>query len=324
MYLTPYMVYYVTKNWATDRSAVRRVLWALAFIGAYCGVYGIYTQTTGNVLFAGDEIGGLVWYTDSLRIMRGLLDTPHAFGLVFSLAIPVDFYLLIQEKTPWKRLLYALTLAVTVAGLFYTYKRTAWVATMASFVVIQFFFPRFRRLFLVLLVVAAAAMMLYSSQINESAVVTERVNEKTDTLNGRIELWDASLKAWEEAPIFGHGFFQFEAQNSRFEHTQVVESTYFWILVNAGLVGIVPFILVNVALLTNSMRIYRPRAATIFVEPDLVAVFWGSFVAYVLSLSTVVMNHELPLTLFFLLAGAVVGSQEAILGQQELVSTSSG
>lgn len=311
MYLTPYMVYYVTKNLTADRSVLKPVLWTLAFIGAYCGAYGIYTVTTGNVLFVGaGGLRGAVWYTDSLRAMRGLLDTPHAFGLVFSLAIPVDFYLLVKARSSGKKLLYALMLAVTVGGLFFTYKRTAWIATMASFLVIQFFFPRFRRLFLVLLVLVAGVMALYSEQVSESAVVTERVGEKADTLNGRLDLWDAALRGWREKPTFGYGFSQFESR-----HGNVVESHYFWILVNTGLVGFVPFALVYVFLLTASVKIHR-GGVPVFVEPDLVAVFWGSFVAYLLSLSTVRMNHELPLALFFLLAGAVVGSQEAILDQQ--------
>ena len=85
---------------------------------------------------------------------------------------------------------------------------------------------------------------------------------------------------------------------------------------DAGLVGFVPFILVLVLLLKTGIRLYRARAPALFVEPDLAAVFLGSLAAYLISLFTVVMNHEFPHTLLFLLAGAVVGSQEAILGQQ--------
>jgi hypothetical protein len=314
MYMTPYMIYYVTKNLTTDRSMLKHALWTLAFIGAYCGVYGIYTVTTGNVLFIGEDelMSGLIWYSEHLRIMRGLLDSPHVFGLVFSLAIPVDFYLLIKAQSLGKKLLYALILAVTVGGLFFTYKRTAWIATMGSFLVIQFFFPRFRRLFLALLVLAAGLMVLYSDQINQSAVATERVGEGADTLNGRLDIWDAVLTEWREEPTFGYGFGQFEAWSS----FTAIESNYLWILVGAGLVGFVPFILVFVLLLTISVRLYRARAPAIFVEPDLLAVFWGSLTAYLISLFTVVMNHELPHALFFLLAGAVVGSQKAILDQQ--------
>jgi O-antigen ligase len=312
LFATPYMIYYVTKNLMTDRSMLKRVLWTLAFIGAYCAVYGIYTVMTGNVLFVGEgRLKGLTWYSENLRVMRGLLDSPHVFGLVFSLAIPVDFYLLIKARSRWTKLVFALILAVTMAGLFFTYKRTAWVATMASFLVIQFFFPRFRGLFLVLLILAGGVMALYWNQISESAVATERVGQKVDTLNGRLDLWDVALQGWRQKPIFGYGFGQFLIRSP----IEVFESNYIWVLVDAGLVGFTPFILIFVLLLVTSVRLYRARASAVFVEPDLVAIFWGLTTAYLVSLFTVIMNHELPHALFFLVAGAVVGSQEAILNQ---------
>lgn len=311
--ITPYMIYYVTKNLMTDRSMLKRVLWTLAVTGAYCAVYGIYTVATGNVLFVGEGgLKGLTWYSENLRVMRGLLDSPHAFGLVFSLAIPVDFYLLIKARSRWTKLLFALILAVTMAGLFFTYKRTAWIATMASFLVIQFFFPRFRSLFLVLLVLAGGIMALSWNQVSESAVATERVGQGADTLNGRLDLWDVALRGWRQKPIFGYGIGQFLVRSP----IEVFESNYLWILVDAGLVGFIPFVLIFVLILVISVRLYRASASAIFVEPDLVAVFWGLTTAYLVSLFTVIMNHELPHALFFLVAGAVVGSQKAILDQQ--------
>lgn len=312
-FVIPYMIYYVVKTLTINRTALQRILWAVVFIGAYCGIYGIYTQTTGNILFVEkDGLSGPFWYNEHLRIMRGLLDSPHVFGLVFSLAIPVNFYLLIKASAPGKKLLLGLALAVTMGGLFLTYKRTAWIATMASFLVIMFFFPRFRRLLLVLLLLAIIIIVLYSDQISDSAVATQRLGEKANTLNGRLELWGIALREWKQTPYFGYGFGGFFAKSS----LEAIESHYLWLLVDAGLVGFVPYVLIFVVIFTASVRLFRARAPSIFVEPDLVAVFWGVFVAYLVSLSTVVMNHELPHALFFLLAGAIVGSQQMILDQQ--------
>ncbi len=312
-FMTPYMIYYVTKRLTVNRAALQRALWAIALIGVYCGIYGIYTQTTGNILFIGKEgLSGPLWYNEHLRIMRGLLDSPHVFGLVFSLAIPVDFYLLIKSSGSAKKLLLSIALAVTMGGLFFTYKRTAWIATMASFLVIMFFFPRFRRLFLVLLILSTIAIALYSDRISDSAVASERLGQNADTLNGRLELWETAWQHWKQAPYFGYGFGGFFAKSS----LKAIESQYLWILVDGGLAGFIPYVLVFLFVFINSTRLFRARAPAIFAEPDLVAIFWGVFIAYLVSLSTVVMNHEFPHALFFLLAGAVIGSQEAILHQE--------
>ncbi len=311
-FMAPYMLYYVTKHLTLNRPAVERTLWTVMLIGAYCGIYGIYTQTTGNILFVEGELTGPLWYNEHLRIMRGLLDSPHVFGLVFSLALPIDFYLLIRASGVGKKLLLSVMLLATLGGLFFTYKRTAWIATMASFLVVMFFFPRFRRLFLVLLILSGVVIALYSDQISDSAVVSQRLGEKANTLNGRLELWQAAWQEWKRAPYFGHGFGGFFARTS----LKAIESHYLWLLVDSGLAGFIPYVLIFLLVFRNSVRLFRARAPVVFVEPDLVAIFWGVFVAYLVSLSTVVMNHELPHTLFFLLAGAIVGSQEVALAQE--------
>ncbi|MGQ0603342.1 MAG: O-antigen ligase family protein [Anaerolineales bacterium] len=315
VYLAPFLLYYIAKYLVTDEQAVRRVLWAVAIIGAYNGLYGIFTQTTGQILFADGQISGLLYYTDSgsLRIMRGLLDSPHGFGLVFSLAIPIDFYLLLKTRRPAARFLLVVFLLLTLGGLFFTYKRTAWIATIASLAVIPFFFPRFRTLFIVLLVSAAFAGWFFSAQIEDSAVATERVGEGADTLNGRIGIWQTALTYVARAPILGYGSENFLARSE----LQAIESHYLQIALDAGLLGLIPFVLALLMLTREGLHIFRARDPAVFVEPDLVAIFWAMWLAYVISLSTVVMNHEFPHQLFFFVAGAIIGSQETILRQLE-------
>lgn len=312
MYLTPFLIYYIVKTLTVERVALERVLWTIAIIGAYNGLYGIYTQTTGNIWFVSEEGLGPIMYSTSLRHMQGLLGMPHIFGLVFALAIPIDFYLLIKARTPIMKMLCTLLLAITLGGLFFTYKRTAWIAAMSSLLTAQFFFPRFRRLFLILIVLAGAAIVFYGDQISESAVVTERINYNAATFNGRLGLWDTALAYWQQAPILGYGSGGFFARSG----LRIIESHYLLILVDAGLAGFLPCALIFIAIVAQSIRLYRARAPGIFVEPDLVAVFWGSTIAYLVSLTTVVMNHQLPHAMYFLLVGAVVGSQEQFLRAQ--------
>jgi hypothetical protein len=316
VYLTPFLLYYIAKYFVTDENSVRRVLWAVAIIGAYNGLYGIYTQVTGNILFLDGQISGPVYYTESesLRIMRGLLDSPHVFGLIFSLAIPIDFYLLLKSRRPASRFALALFLVLTICGLFFTYKRTAWIATLASLVIVPLFFPRFRVLFTVLLVSAAFAGWLFAAQIVDSPVATERVGEGADTLNGRLGIWTTALQYIGQAPILGYGVEAFMARSE----LQAIESHYLSILLDAGLFGFLPYVLALFILLHESIRLYRSRRRGSFIERDLIAVFWGVWIAYVISLTTVVMNHEYPHQLFFFLAGAIVGSHEMLTRLPEI------
>jgi hypothetical protein len=305
LYVMPFLVYYAAKNLVTDRRSLDRFLVTAIALGTYCGIYGIYTQLTGNILFTSREFHH-TYYTASLRIMRGLLDSPHAFGLVFSLVIPVNFYKLIAEKEMWKKQLYSLTLAVMIGALFLTYKRGAWLGTMISFVVIQKFYPQFRRLFLALLIVALVVVGLTWEQVSESEVVNQRLGENLDTGNGRLDIWAEAIDLWEAKPIFGYGWNGFRRASAKFI---AVESDYLWVLVSAGLLGFLPLVMVLVSVLREAVDLGRLGGPWSFVEPELAAILGGLFVAYLVNIVTVKMNNTEALALTWALVGAIIGSQ---------------
>ena len=307
-YLVPFMVYFAARDLVVDRRSLNRVLWAVFIIGAYCAIYGVYTQLTGNVLFVDAEklISQMTQYTADLRVMRGLLDSPYAFGLLFNLAIPVSLYLMFKAPSKTRKILCAAVLAVLMLALFLTYKRTAWVALLGSFAVIQFFYPQFRRLFYVVLLVSVLVFASNQEEINSSAVVTERLNYKVDTLNGRTRRWEVAIQLWQERPIAGQGYNQFAKVSTEFA---AIESHYLNILVSAGLLGFLPYVLMLFSILWTSVRQYWRTTQGATVPRELIVIFWGIFAAYLISLYTVVMNNHFTHNLFFLLVGAIVGSQ---------------
>ena len=305
LYAMPFLLYFVARNLVVSRRDLDRFLVMVVAMGTYCGIYGVYTQLTGHVLFGG-EGARAVSYTAHLRTMQGLLGTPHAFGLLFSLTIPINFYKLIAEKVPWKKLVYSLTLATMVVALFLTYKRGAWLGTIVGFVIIQQFYPQFRRLFVVLLVVASSVLGLMWDRVSESAVVTERISDGLATGNTRTERWQDAIDLWKLNPIFGYGWDGFRRVSRQYG---AVESTYFYILLSAGLAGFVPFVMVLVSVLREAIDLGRLGGQWSFVDRGLVAVFGGLFVAYMVNISTVHMNSTEALALTWVLVGAIIGSQ---------------
>jgi len=307
-FIAPFLIYYVARDTTTDISVLHRILWAIATVGALSAMYGVYTQITGHILFVEGELTGPLWYSENLRIMRGLFDSPHVFGAVFSLAIPIQFYLMIKAPTRNGRLLAALMLAITTLGLFFTYKRTAWIATLASLAVIQFYFPRFRRALLSIIVLVGLVSGLYADQITDSAVATERLGQGADTLNGRLELWQTAWGYIQQEPWVGYGLFASQS----YTNLRAIESHYLWILLDAGLLGFIPYLLMFVLLIQLILKLVSravSRPAVDSADRDLLGVLLGMLVAYLVSLSTVVMNHEYPHMLLFLALGAIAGSQ---------------
>lgn len=313
-FIAPFLIYYVARDTTINTSALNRVLWAIATVGAISAAYGVYTQITGHILFIEGELTGPLWYSENLRIMRGLFDAPHVFGAVFSLAIPVQFYLMIKAPTHNSRVLAALMLAITTLGLFFTYKRTAWIATLASLMVIQFYFPRFRRVLLAIVAVVGLVSWMYADQITDSAVATERVGEGADTFNGRIELWQTAWDYIQREPWLGYGLFA----SKNYTNLRAIESHYLWILLDAGLLGFIPYVLMFVLLIRLVLKLIHRAAScqtVTLADRDLFGILLGMLIAYLVSLSTVVMNNEYPHMLLFLALGAIAGSRTSLSPQ---------
>lgn len=307
-YVTPFLVYFVAKNLVTSERAINRVLLAVFLVGTYSAIYGVYTQLTGDILFAdADKLKyQALQYSASLRVMAGLLGSPHVFGMAFNLAIPIAFYRLLKTPSPTKKTMYGIALAILMVAMFLTYKRTAWIAMLAGFTVIQFFYPQFRRLFYVLLLAFVVALALNWGDVNDSAVVTERINYNTETLNGRTDRWEVAIDLWQQKPIAGQGYNQFANLS---DHFKAIESHYLNILVSAGLLGFVPYLALMILILWVSIAQYQRTEAGALVPRELIVVFWGVFAAYLVSMYTVIMNNQLMHDMFFLLLGAIVGSQ---------------
>jgi O-antigen ligase len=195
--------------------------------------------------------------------------------------------------------------------LFVTYRRTSYLAVGASLLILYAFFPRFRRVFLPLLVVIGFVAWLYTDEIGDSAVVRERIGQRADTFNGRTDLWDTALLYAQREPGTGYGNGGFLYRSG----LTAIESHYLWLLVDGGLLALIPFVLVFLRLITTGLQLYRARGVGILAEPDLIGVFFATLGAYLVNLSTAVINHDFPHVVLFLLAGAVIGSHEALLAR---------
>jgi O-antigen ligase len=144
--------------------------------------------------------------------------------------------------------------------------------------------------------------------------VTDRLIYKWETANGRIERWEEAWVLWREAPIFGHGFRQYDVLASQ----QAVESQYFHVLVSAGLVGLVPYILMLSVIVKDSIAIFRrsPSDPRVFVDRELTVAFWAGYSTYLVKASTGVMLVPITNILVFAFIGALVGSQKQFLRRE--------
>jgi O-antigen ligase len=310
LYLISILGYFLAKNLVLNRRDVEKVLTAFLVIGAYAGVYAIYEQLTGNILFATKEYE-LTQYTENIRILRGLFGGPHVFSSIFAFALPMGFYRFLETRRSLKKNGYAILVGLMLVAMFYTYKRASWVSMMVSFLIMQAFYPKFRRIFWVLVIIFSLVLVITWDQVSQSEVYTERVSEDWETGHGRTDRAAVAIELWKEKPIFGYGFNQFE-DVSDFD---AVENFYLHILVSAGLVGFLPFVAFLVLIVKDSILVYRqaPYNPSLFLDRKLVVVFWAAFSTYLVKSLSGAQQQAIVQYLFYALIGVMVGSQGELI-----------
>jgi O-antigen ligase len=308
------VVYFLAKNLVKSKVQLRKVVLACWILTTYVGLYAIYEQTTGTPLFAIEE-GVRVNYIGGLRILRGLLTSPTAFGRVLGIGLPFTFYLFLEEKRLPRRILYFLSLGVIFVGIYFTYNRTSWIAAIASLFLIQWFYPRLRNVFLVLLVITFAALYINRDQLRDSDVAARTQAGEMTTLHGRTVGWSFAVELWKKQPLFGYGYGRFREIAQQARTDSALESQYLHILVSSGLVGFLPYVLLFLLIPLSFVKTYRSRDGP--VDRWLIVAYWGAQLSYLVNASTTTDGRIVTSSLLFLLAGALSGRQAHVLEESE-------
>ncbi|MDY6876436.1 MAG: O-antigen ligase family protein [Chloroflexota bacterium] len=318
----PLAMYFFTKNLVRNKEDLHRLLLAGVIFGSAAALYAIYEHTTGNILFLPENVSASdLWveYSEHLRILRGLLGRSSNFARVLTSSIPITFYLFFEKRSIARKITLVGMLAIQAYGLFLTYNRTSWYALLISLFIIQFFYPRFRKVFF--FIVFAVAIVLWATweQIDESAVVNERVRSEVSTLEGREVRWEAGYNMWRAKPIRGWGFDQYQRESWRFRtdggqgNIYAIENDYLHLLVASGLIGFLPYLLFILTPLVNSLRLsFKARRPdwSGFIKPETLTIYWGTILSFIIGSFTQIQTQPIVLMLPFALAGAVVGTHE--------------
>lgn len=307
LYWVPVLTYFAVKNLVTNQKSVHLVLYAVLFVALYSAVYAIYETTTGNILFYSGKKEFLFYDDDmSMRILHGIWGLNVGFGSILVMGLPINFYFYLKTSSPTRKVIWAICLGLIFVGLFLTYKRAAWLSMLAVMLAMQFFYPQFRRLFIVILVVVVVALAFNWDRISTSKVYTDRINDKVSTAEVRTKRWEVALELWRARPLLGYGFSQYDRLAANDQGYVGIESEFLSVLVSAGLVGFLPYIGLLLLMGYDGFQHYRGRVTDSLADRDLVAVFWGELIGYAVNTSTAIVIHLIIPSMLFAMAGAIL------------------
>jgi len=250
--LEPMLLFFFARHLVRNKTDLNRLFWAIVLLGFASAIYAIYESATGHILlYEGDtpleKLATSNPYGENLWLLRGLLGTSPTFGRVFGFTIPIAFYLFFEHKSTLAKFLLGVMIVIIFYGLFITYNRTSWYAAIISLTILQFFYTQFRPIYFVIVIVAVVGLWATWDQVNQSEVVEARVNDKTETFNGRTQIWDTAEIMWQEKPVWGWGYGVFQKVSGRYRVDGLSrdfsspQSEYWNILLTSGLVGAVPY-----------------------------------------------------------------------------------
>ncbi len=330
-YLFPFTVFALVLNGVRDERSVRRVATFFFFIGLYLSFTGWMEQF---------KVWALVWpkfIADStVGIHFGRARGPFVQSAAMGLALTYCYFnnlVLARQSNPVARwLIYCLNLLM-LPVIFWTKTRSAWLGFLLCCIV-WFIYSRkrtIRALWVAVLIagcalVAVLNMHNFLSEDRDKGGVTD-----VEPILVRLGLAQITWRMFEDRPVFGVGFGHFRDYAPQFADdpsspfyafasTAMEHNNLLSILAETGLVGLLIYLILLIAILRVSLSLWRrlPVTAPCFINRDLIVLFWILTLAFLTDgFLRETSDNPFANSLFFGLSGVIV-ALNTLLGPRPL------
>ena len=317
----PLLVYFCARQLLRGPQSVWQVAVVLAIVGALLAFFAVREQLTNQPFLSPITLRQL--YARGVWKLTSFFGAPAIMSLTLVLTVPMQLVAATRPGRPVQRLLWGTTLLLTLAGILQSYVRAGWLAAVLAIGVILVLTPAIRRYSLQLALVAAVLLVIFGSQfINSSAI--ERRAAAQGPIDYRVEATQVGLQIAARSPIFGLGLGNFGtgANNTDWAFSQApgvragvwaVEphNLYIYLLTSAGLVGLIPFLLLLGSIGLLGLRGWNSARRSPDGDQGRWAALIATLLAYVVFAYTFdAIYAQLASILLFLVVGAVLAPQD--------------
>jgi O-antigen ligase len=312
-YVAPPLTSYFARTWLHGEKAFAITIGVVALGSALLGIIAVREQLTGLALFS--PRAGPMAYEMNIRKVLSLFGAPGVMTTSLAVAVPL-LVLGIRRAGSWQgRLLLGLALAADLLGVFFVYVRAGWLAAALGLGGMIALVPAIRRWALRLLPAIVLAVALLVGAVIDPTVVRNRLASEAP-IGYRLQAWEIAWVAFRSSPITGAGFNAFgEIAVSQFgwDPHEVpgqlpnTHNSYLFVLSSGGLLAIVPYVGIFLALLWRGLTFWRRQPA----RRELVAALWATVFSYMVINGTLdAIDIHFTNVLLFLIIGALLAQLE--------------
>lgn len=221
-----------------EKSFSKKYLWYLGVTVTIASVFGFVQYMLYNNLRNLEYLG---WDVHHYRIFGSFLD-PNFAGVIFLLGGAISYYFALTSKGRAKKASYIATV-LNLAALILTYSRTAYIALVATLIVLGKNVTN--RKIVALTVIALCVLLIFiPKNLTSEGVKLFR----TTSIEAREEEYIQGLRVFWEHPITGVGFNAYRAYNPRAQSmypenaANGIPNSYLLTLSTAGIIGLLGMI----------------------------------------------------------------------------------
>ncbi len=240
--------------------AVMLILWEIA--PSWSRLTGLMTSYMFGAYVA--AVATLMLYRQEARELNrfaAVESDPNSLAMTLALALPMAWYLGMTARNPILRWVSRCYIAVGLVAIGLTASRGGMVAATVALMIVPLTMTRLSPGRLI-----AAVVMLTVSGVLAAVYIPDKIVQRLATtgtevedlsLGGRFKLWEAGMKALTERPLtgYGAGFWRKAVEPWLGPNPQVAHNSYISVVVETGIVGLLLYLGMFLAVFLALMRL---------------------------------------------------------------------
>lgn len=321
--LAPLVAYLYGRHVMKDERSLRLILVFFLLMTVYFDITAVAEQMGWNWLIWPKQIldKNVGMYAEGRS--RGPVAHPPVFGQLLSMFVLLVFYFLMRAAKAGQRILLAGLAGLTMLAQLYTYTRGPWVATAVAIVAMAALRASYRKLLLVLVVAALMIGALGPAFLTQNRFLQERV-ANVNTIENRLSMLATSVRMLRDHPFMGVGYLRYKEFRDQYNQATYVpfyglvrkkygegmvpHDVFLGRAIEEGVISLVLFLGFLFVIGRSWLRQWRANPQGKWFNRDLLAVFAGMMVSYIVGgLAIDYRYFDLLNVVFCLLAGFLYG-----------------